>query len=278
MKKTARNVILFDDNEVRKHLMPFTYTRPTALLRVGITTISEKWQAMLGEATYSYLTARYLKKKFPLHVRRTTNLMVAGHVIPTPELAEQVLSLQEGEALMAGEELVAFYGTAHDYDARFYTRVHFAKDIPLIVRHLYDLFEFNGVVLEQDFNRLTAGRQSQPLSSTNTVIGDPERIFVEEGAYVEGAKLNTNAGPIYIGRDVEVMEGAATVTRHMMVSSAMPSSASGVTSAAEPPPAISRTTMARSSSGTMPASVLSARVCSSVASSWAITARSVSTA
>ena len=62
MKKTARNVILFDDNEVRKHLMPFTYTRPTAMLRLGITTISEKWQAMLGEATYSYLTVPYLKK------------------------------------------------------------------------------------------------------------------------------------------------------------------------------------------------------------------------
>ena len=209
MKKTARNVIFFDDNEVRKHLMPFTYTRPTALLRVGITTISEKWQAMLGDdATYSYLTVRYLKKKFPLHVRRTTNLMVAGHVIPTPELAEQVLALQEGEALMVGEELIAFNGTAHDYDARHYTRVHFAKDIPLTVHHLYDIFEFNGTVLEQDFNRLTAGRDSQPLSATNTVIGDPTRIFVEQGAYVEGAMLNTNGGPIYIGRNVEVMEGA----------------------------------------------------------------------
>ena len=114
MKKTLRNVILFDDNEIRKHLMPFTYTRPTALLRVGITTIAEKWQALLGEANYSYLTVRYLKKKFPLHARRTSNLMVAGHVIPTPELASKVLALQQGEALMVGEELIAFNGSAHD--------------------------------------------------------------------------------------------------------------------------------------------------------------------
>ena len=208
MKKTARNIILFDDNEVRKHLMPFTYTRPTAMLRVGITTISEKWQSMLGEANYNYLTARYLKKKFPLHVRRTTNLMVAGHVIPTPELAQQVLALEVGEALMVGEELIAFNGSAHDYDARHYTRVHYPKHLPLIIKHLYDIFEFNGAVLEQDFERLTAGRESQPLSSTNTIIGDPARIFVEEGAYVEGAVLNTNGGPIYIGKDVEIMEGA----------------------------------------------------------------------
>ena len=208
MKKTARNIILFDDNEVRKHLMPFTYTRPTAMLRIGIDTISEKWQAMLGEANYSYLTVPYLKKKFPLRVRRTTNLMVAGHVIPTPELAEQVLALEIGEALMVGEELIAFNGTAQDYDAHHYTRVLYPKNLPLIVKHLYDIFEFNRVVLTQDFDRLTAGRESQPLSATNTVIGDTSRIFIEEGAYVEGATLNTNEGPIYIGQNVEIMEGA----------------------------------------------------------------------
>lgn len=208
MKKTTRNVILFDDNELRKHLMPFTYTRPAALLRIGITTISEKWQAMLGEATYSYLTVKYLKKKFPLHVRRTTNLLVAGNVIPTPGLAKQVLALEPGEALMSGENLIAFNGSAQDFDARHYTRVVYPKKKPLMVRHLYDIFEFNKEVLIQDFDRLTAGRQSQPLSETNTIIGDPSRIFVEPGAYVEGAMLNTNEGPIYIGENVEVMEGA----------------------------------------------------------------------
>lgn len=208
MKKNARNVILFDDNEVRKQLLPFTYTRPIALLRVGITTIAEKWQAMLGEANYSYLTVPYLKKKFPLHARRSSNLMVAGNVIPTPELAQQVLGLGLGEALMVGEQLIAFNGSAHDYDAHHYTRIHFPENIPLVIKHLYDIFEFNGVVLSQDFDRLTAGRESQPLSATNTVIGDASRIFVEQGAYVEGAMLNTHEGPIYIGPNVEVMEGA----------------------------------------------------------------------
>ena len=109
---------------------------------------------------------------------------------------------------MVGEELIAFNGTAHDYDARHYTSVQFPENIPLIVRHLYDIFMFNGIVLQQDFERITAGRKSQPLSATNTVIGDPSLIFIEEGAYVEGAMLNTHEGPIYIGKDVEVMEGA----------------------------------------------------------------------
>ena len=208
MKKTARNIILFDDNEVRRQLLPLTYTRPTAMLRVGITTIGEKWQALLGEANYSYLTVPYLKKKFPLHVRRSSNLMVAGNVLPTPELAQQVLALDMGEALMVGEDLIAFNGSAQDYDARHYTRVHYPHNVPLIVKRLYDIFQFNRLALEQDFERLTAGRESQPLSVTNTVIGDPSRIFIEQGAYVEGAMLNTHEGPIYIGKNVEVMEGA----------------------------------------------------------------------
>ena len=202
-----RNIIIFDDTDVRRHLLPLTYTRPTALLRVGITTIDEKWRAMLGEATYSYLTVPYLKKKFPLHARRD-NLLVAGHVIPTPELAAQALALQHGEALMTGETLIAFNGSAHDFDDHHYSRVVYATTPPKVLRSLPDIFELNGEVLETDFTRLTAGRQSQPLSDTNVVVGDASRIFIEEGASVEGAFLNTTKGSIYIGRDAEVMEGS----------------------------------------------------------------------
>jgi len=209
MNKTLpRNVIFFDDNEVRKQLLPFTYTRPVALLRLGITTIEEKWRAMLGEANYSYLTVPYLKKKFPLKARRSRNLMVAGHVIPTPALAQQVLALQHGEALMVGEQLIAFNGSAHDFDARHFDHVVYPDDKPIMVLHLYDIFENNGAVLTQDFDRLTHRRHSQPLDDSNTVIGDVKRIFVEKGATVQGAMLNTTGGPIYIGKNVEVMEGA----------------------------------------------------------------------
>jgi len=208
-KTTTPNVIMFDDNDVRKQLLPFTYTRPVALLRLGITTIDEKWRAMLGsEAHYSYLTVPYLKKKFPLKARRSRNLMVAGHVVPTPALAQQVLALQPGEALMVGEELLAFNGSAHDFDTRHFSRVVYPDVKPVIINHLYDLFECNGEVLQQDFERLTHRRHSQPVPDNNTVIGDKKLIFIEKGAVVQGAMLNTTTGPIYIGKDVEVMEGA----------------------------------------------------------------------
>lgn len=205
--KMKRNIIIFDDTEVRRHLLPLSYTRPVAHLRVGITTIDEKWRAMLGDATYSYLTVPYLKGKYPLVAQRD-NLLVAGHVIPTPALARQVLQLHHGEALMVGEELIAFNGSAQDFDNKHWSKVTFPSDKPDMITRPYHIFKLNGKVMEADFERLTAGRTSQPLSASNVVIGDRNRIFVEQGASVEGAFLNTQCGPIYIGPDAEVMEGA----------------------------------------------------------------------
>lgn len=203
------NVIFFESNEVRRNLLPLTYTRPVALLRVGIDTIDEKWRAALGEdCAYSYLTATYLKAKYPAVVKRD-NLMIAGHVIPDDTLVAQVKALKRGESLMLGEELIAFKGSAHDFDAGRFTRVVFCESKPLRVHWLYEIFEFNSRVMERDFVRLTAGRQSQPLSDTNTVVGDRNRIFIEEGAVVEGAFLNTREGCIYVGRNAEIMEAAA---------------------------------------------------------------------
>jgi len=202
------NVIFFDDNKIRRNLLPLTYTRPIAMLRIGITTIDEKWRSMLGnDHEYSYLTVPYLKKRFPITVK-PVNLMIAGHVVPNAATIEQVKALEPGEALMLGDELIAFHGIAKDFDNKHFKRIIYASEPPIILQFLYDIFRNNGTALSQDFDRLTKGRKSQPLSATNTIIGDKNRIFVEEGAYVEGASLNTNEGPIYIGKDVEIMEGA----------------------------------------------------------------------
>ncbi|MDY4899650.1 MAG: putative sugar nucleotidyl transferase, partial [Sodaliphilus sp.] len=99
-----RNIIIFDDNETRRQLLPLTHTRPIAKIRIGVTTIAEKWQNMLGEARYSWLTASYLQEKFPL-LAEGTNLMIAGHVLPSPTLAKQALALGEGEAIIDGEQV-----------------------------------------------------------------------------------------------------------------------------------------------------------------------------
>jgi len=134
--------------------------------------------------------------------------MIAGHVLPNPELVKQVLELKSGEALMLGEELIAFRGAARDFDNRHFTNIIHPTLPPITLHYPYDIFEQNGKALEMDFNRLTSGRKSQPVSSSCTVIGDKSRIFIEPGAKVEGAFLNTTEGSIYIGADAEVMEGS----------------------------------------------------------------------
>ncbi|HQX03888.1 MAG TPA: putative sugar nucleotidyl transferase, partial [Flavobacterium sp.] len=44
------NYILFD-GPVRNALLPFTFTRPVADIRIGILTIREKWEKYLGYTT-----------------------------------------------------------------------------------------------------------------------------------------------------------------------------------------------------------------------------------
>ena len=210
------NLILFD-NWCRPHLLPLTYTRPAADLRTGITTIREKWERVLGTPT-STLTDSYLQEKFPLRPSGD-NLLVAGALLPNPQLLEAILALRTGDALYDENTLLAFRtGDALDLRNFFDSYLQNTNGaLPLrMVRYTgpydfvsrpYHLFLLNGQEIGRDFADLTAGRASQPLSPTNTVIGDPSRIFVEEGAVVEASVLNTTGGPIYIGRGAEVMEG-----------------------------------------------------------------------
>ncbi len=197
-----KNIILFDPVKVRANMLPLTYTRPVALLRHGITTISEKWQRAIPGA-YSYSTQDYLSVKYPMiEASDGDNLFIAGNIHPDAQLVEAILDLQPGEALIHNGETIARRGNGEPHSQKEYTAEPFA------INHVYDIFMLNDEALRRDFAVLTAGKKSQPLSDTNRLIGDPSQLFIEEGATVEGAILNVKKGPIYIGRDAEIMEGA----------------------------------------------------------------------
>lgn len=197
--------ILFDDARWQQ-LLPLTFTRPVAEIRLGILTIAQKWEQMLG-ARASYLTQPYLAEQYPL-VRGEINCLINGGVCPDAALVKRIMNLKMGEALVQGDVLIAaLVGdklpetpelSAFEVDS--YT------DEVLQVQHLWDIFALNGEALERDFALLTKGRRSKPISATNRVIC-PERIFIEDGARVECATLNATDGPIYIGSEAEVMEG-----------------------------------------------------------------------
>ncbi len=207
----AMNYILFDDATTRSNLLPLTFTRPTADLRVGITTIREKWDSLLETQTSS-LTEKYLEKKFPT-VKKTNNILIDGTVIPNAELIAKIKKLKPNQALSCEDVIVAYRmneeGLESNNDDAYdhMEEIEFTGDL-IKINHLWDLYALNNEMIRKDFARLTEGRKSEKISKTNTIIGDVENIFVEKGAKIEGAILNASTGPIYIGENAEIMEGA----------------------------------------------------------------------
>ncbi|MFT6165580.1 MAG: UDP-N-acetylglucosamine diphosphorylase/glucosamine-1-phosphate N-acetyltransferase [Vicingaceae bacterium] len=201
------NIVLFDQN--RQNLLPFTYTRPIAEFRCGILTLSEKWSKRLKGSTFSYLTEDYLAEKYPVHYHEL-NYYVNGSVLANDKLVEATQSLKEGELLVdASTNQLLVFCTSENLSFQFNTtegkKVLF-RDAYLSINNIWDIFAKNGEGIEEDYQLLTEGRISQPLDATCTHIG--RRLFIEEGAKVQAAVLNSTSGPIYIGKNAEVMEGS----------------------------------------------------------------------
>lgn len=203
------NYILFDSS-TRQNLLPLTFTRPVADIRFGILTIREKWERYLNASTSS-LTEVYLSEKFPL-VEAVDNLLINGSICPNPHLIEEINLLKEGQALVSNDTIIAmhlnqdnlkFLGDATgDGVENIEAKSDFVK-----IENTWDIFNLNDHAIRSDFELITKGRKSQPISNSNRCI-NPDQIFIEEGATVEFAILNADLGPIYIGKDAEIMEGA----------------------------------------------------------------------
>jgi UDP-N-acetylglucosamine diphosphorylase/glucosamine-1-phosphate N-acetyltransferase len=202
------NYILFD-NFRRSNLFPLTYLRPVADIRIGILTIREKWEKYLGQPT-STLTEGYLREKYPV-VREDDNIMINGAMTPDEVLLGEIRKLKTGEVLFKDDAIIAMRLHADelenlDEDKMDEVNMVESRSSSIKVVHTWDIFSLNGKSLEDDFDLITKNRKSEPVSKTNQVIGS--RIFLEKGANVECSILNSSTGPIYIGKDAEIMEGS----------------------------------------------------------------------
>ena len=214
------NYILFDDAS-RMDLLPLTFLRPVADIRLGILTIREKWEKMLGEET-STLTERYLATKYPLK-KDKNNILINGSVCPTKDMVKQVKALKPDECLVSAEYIIALHVAEKDLEQLVgnegmteeeieKAELDKMKEIVCTAPHIkldhpWDVFVHNGQAIEEDFSLLTARRKSAKLSETNRVL-KPERVFVEEGVKAEFVNINASTGPVYIGKNAEIMEGA----------------------------------------------------------------------
>ncbi len=211
----------FDDSQIN-HLFPLTLTRPSADLRVGILTIAEKWLhdfSVQDSTHFGFQTRDYLSKKF-LNIQAKlsspeTITYINGKVVPNEALNNQVRSLSMNQKLVKDGLMVAICSQLMNSDEfnsqlengfTHFDSVELDSDITVISRPFH-IFKLNAQEIQADFERLTSGRTSQPLSSTNTKLGKYP-VFLEEGAQVECSILNALDGPIYLGKNTEIMEGS----------------------------------------------------------------------
>lgn len=200
------NLILFDDPGVRTNLLPLTFTRPVADIRVGILTIAEKWSRHFTTPV-SYLTQPYLSEKYKKKIT-ADNLFVNGALCPDDKILAAVKNLNSGEALYKNERVLAV--RTHDDELPEVIAgkaIDYADDITLIDQP-WKIFQQNGNQIRADFTLLTAGRKSAAIKDPHTRCYHEENIFLEEGVILHAAILNAENGPIYLGKNSQVQEGS----------------------------------------------------------------------
>jgi len=202
------NFILCDFN--RQNLLPFTFTRPVAEIRIGILTIREKWEKYLNSGTSS-LTEKYLSSKFPLK-KDKLNIFINASVLPDKNLVARIKSLKPAQQLFYKNKLIAvclskeqvnFISLPDKFDG--IETIRYNENI-ITIENIWDIFLKNEQAIKEDFVLVTKGRKSAKLSVTNK-ISDKENIFIEKGVKAEHAIINAATGPVYIGEGAEIMEG-----------------------------------------------------------------------
>ena len=190
--------LVLDDRDQRLKFAPLCLTRPIAELRVGIYTNSERYKAFIPNCEVYFGTESFLAKKYPNISEKAIHINAC--IIPNSDFIRHILNLKDGQTLVAGNKILASYGEGE--------LIEYAGEEIIFLNERWDLFILNGIILEQDFKLATKDRKSEELSETNTVIGDREHIFLEEGAKVEASVLNVSDGFIYVGKNAEIMEGS----------------------------------------------------------------------
>jgi len=196
-------IIVLTDNKLHFNFRPLTLTRPVSEIRFGILTIKDTWIEFFKQHSKSvncfYETVNYLTEKF--ESTEQYDFKIAGNVKPSDQLIIEILKLKQNESLFCNNKWIATKGHRED------SIVHFSDSSSLYIENIWEIFQLNHSAMQIDFDLLTKNKPSQPISSTNQVL-NPNNIFIEEGAKVEFSILNALNGPIFIGKDAEIMEGS----------------------------------------------------------------------
>jgi UDP-N-acetylglucosamine diphosphorylase/glucosamine-1-phosphate N-acetyltransferase len=209
------NKIIFTEEFCQpENLYPFTLTRQIQDIRVGILTIREKWEKMLKLPSFDKKEDDYKDLKRSINIDEAVEdgvcFIIHGNVLPTPKLIKAIKKLKDGEFIATGKgNSIIFRITQHEiidkYKIKVGSAVTFDEELKTI-QYPWNIFQINDWAIRQDFKLLTSKRKSQPISKTNQVI-KPSQVFIEKGAKVEHCIINASTGPVYIGKNAEMMEG-----------------------------------------------------------------------
>lgn len=210
------NKIIFTEEYCQpENLYPFTLTRQIQDIRVGILTIREKWEKILGLPSFDSQEDDYkdLDRSITLQdaARDGVCLMIHGNVLPSPKLVKAIRGLKDGEFISVnGNAGIVFRFTQKQVTEKFkinVTRPVIIKEDIRTIKFPWEIFQLNDWAIRSDFQLLTKKRKSQPIPKNNKVV-NPSDIFIEKGANVRCSLINASTGPVYIGKNAEVMEGA----------------------------------------------------------------------
>lgn len=205
----SNTIVFFDTYDSWLNLLPLTFTRPECKLRVGITTILDKWSEHAVKVAYQ--VAPYIQQAHDLPIAdyEDDSLYLAGNVLPTEELVETLATLPDNTRLIAGQMLLAYKGSCSGWLNRDNSHIMFFPEEKVeCIDYVYDQFLKNGEWIKRDFERMTKGKQSAGRLIGCHIIGDDSQLFLDEGAEAIGATFNLREGPIWIGRGAKIMEGA----------------------------------------------------------------------
>ena len=210
LKEKAMNYILFDDHSWDQ-MLPLTFTHPVSELRIGILKIKEKWEKHLNTEV-SFLTRQYLQDKYPANFEKD-NILINSSLIPAISIIEKIGQLTIGQAIIYQNRIVAARLSKNEAKDFNFTKDVIRENIPVsdelrFIDRPWHIFTYNGEEINNDFEILTRGRKSEVLSSTNNFISQ-EKIFAEEGVKAEFVTINATKGPVYLGKNTEIMEGSA---------------------------------------------------------------------
>jgi UDP-N-acetylglucosamine diphosphorylase/glucosamine-1-phosphate N-acetyltransferase len=139
---------------------------------------------------------------------------VNGAVCPDVALVVKIRNLQPGKVIFKQGTLVAFHAGSDSFNSladlhnfRFDKAGEYVEEISFL-KELWYIFQYNGLQIRSDYELLTTGRKSQPITDPHTIAYNPENIFLEEGVELRSTILNAANGPIYLGKNTQVQEGA----------------------------------------------------------------------